>query len=68
MILIFEGARIWCSLDLPIHAAPVCLATEDIGPVLVRKGTVKGLGWVQLWELEAFRSVYERERNRVRQL
>lgn len=38
MILIFEGARIWYSPDLPIHAAPVCLAAEDIGPVLVRKG------------------------------
>ncbi|XP_018378265.1 PREDICTED: uncharacterized protein LOC108770955 [Trachymyrmex cornetzi] len=32
------GARISYSLDLPIHAAPVCLAAEDIGPVLVRKG------------------------------
>lgn len=37
LILIFEGARIWCSLDLPIHTASVCLAIEDIGLVLVRK-------------------------------
>jgi len=38
LILIFEGARISYSLDLPIHAAPVSLTAEDIGLVLVRKG------------------------------